>query len=103
LVFWKVVVVSVEVPSEAACCVPEVACELLPFTVNVTERPPGSATALVAVTVLGPGVEPRMRTVLAVAAAGVPVVRLACGEKLSPGALLAQNTLPQGSGFTAGT
>jgi hypothetical protein len=65
--------------------------------VNVTEP----ATALVAVTVLGPGVDPRMRTVLAVAAVvDGPTVWLTGGEKLSPGALLVQLTEPQGPGMT---
>jgi hypothetical protein len=76
-----------------------VACVLLPFTVNVTDVTP-SGNAVVAVTVLAPGVDPRVRTVLDVAAAVVPVVGLGCGEKLSPGTLLVQLTVPQGAGIT---
>jgi len=67
--------------------------------VNVTELEPGSDSPLVAVTVLAPRADPRVRIVLDVAALLDPLVRLTCGEKLSPGALLVQVTVPQGGGI----
>jgi len=101
LLAWTVVVTRATVPSVAACFVPAIACvaAVLPFTVNVTDVTP-SGNAVVAVTVLAPGVDPRVRTVLDAAAAVVPVVGLGCGEKLSPGTLLVQLTVPQGAGIT---
>src|SRR5262252_1212322 len=93
-------------PKEAACCVPATACcvvtacGLLPVTVNVTEPPPGKGSPVDAVTVRGPGVGPRMRVVLAVAPVIGPLVGLTGGEKVSPGTLLVQPTVPQGPGAT---
>jgi len=64
----------------------------VPLIVKVTDADPGRGRALLAVTVLGPGVDPRMRTVLDVAAKFDPLVGLGVEEKLSPGALLVQLT-----------
>jgi len=83
----------------ARATVPRLAASLAPasFTVKVTEGEPGSP--LVAVTVLEPGVDPRVSTVLAVPVGNVPTVLLSGGEKVSPLALLVQATVPHGAGM----
>ena len=77
----------------------KVAAAPLPLIVKVTDLEPGSDSPLVAVTVLAPRADPRVTTVLDVAAVFGPFVRLVFGEKLSPGALLVQVTVPQGGGI----
>ena len=65
--------------------------------VKVAEGEPGSP--LVAVTVLAPGVDPRVSTVLAVPVGKTPTVELRGGAKVSPVALLVQATVPHGAGM----
>jgi len=88
-----VAVATATVPWLAASIVPVITCP--PFIVKVTD----ADGPLVAVTVLGPGVDPKVSTVLAVPVGNDPIVTLMGGAKVSPVALLVQTTVPHGPGM----
>ena len=75
----------------------------MPVMLKVTELEPDGNTALVAVIVLGPDVDPKVSVVLdcdvteEVVLLGV--VLLGVGLKVSPGTLVVHATVPQGGGF----